>query len=172
LKQFVILGIDPGFYVTGYSILKQDEQGKAFLLDFGYLQMDRKKHLSERVGEFYNFFSEKIPKYEVTQIALETSFLGKNAQTFLKLGYLRGVLYLLANQNGLNLSEFSPTEVKMSIAGFGKASKEQVAMMIMRLFPKLSEVKKVAKDDVTDALAISVCGLWQNRQKNSNFNRF
>lgn len=159
----VILGVDPGFYVTGYSILKQ-EKGKAYLLDFGFLQMKPKDHLSKRVGQFYNLFNEKIRIHEVTDIALETSFLGKNAQTFLKLGYLRGVLYLLADQHSLELSEFVPTHIKAAVTGFGSASKDQVANVVMRLFPRLSEVKKIAKNDVTDALAISVCGLWHLRQ--------
>lgn len=163
--SFVILGIDPGFSVTGYAVLKQDDSGKAYLLDFGYLQMDRKKHLSARVGEFYNLFQEKISTHKVTQVSLETSFLGKNAQTFLKLGYLRGILYLLADQHGLELLEFAPREIKMSVAGFGGATKDQVAIMIMRLFPNLSKVKKIAKNDVTDALAICVCGLWEKRQR-------
>jgi crossover junction endodeoxyribonuclease RuvC len=165
VKQSIILGVDPGFHVSGYAVLKQDENGKAYLLDFGYLQMKPKNHLSVRVGEFYRYFSEKVTAYNVTQISLETSFLGKNAQTFLKLGYLRGILYLLADQNSLGLCEFSPREIKQSVVGYGGATKDQVAMMMMRLFPKLSEVGKIAKNDVTDALAICVCGLWQLRQE-------
>jgi crossover junction endodeoxyribonuclease RuvC len=165
MEPCVILGVDPGFHVTGYAILKQDEQRKVYLLDFGYLQMDPKKPLPDRVGEFYNHFHQKIAQYHVTKISLETSFLGKNAQTFLKLGFLRGILYLLANQNGIALFEFSPREIKMSIVGSGGATKDQVAMMVMRLFPKINEVKAIAKNDVTDALAISVCGLWQLRQR-------
>lgn len=167
--ELVILGIDPGTRISGYSILKRDEKGRAFLLDFGYLQMNSKDHLSRRVGEFFDFFHEKIKIHNVSHIALETPFLGKNAQTFLKLGYLRGILYLLASQNNLQLSEFSPTKVKQSVVGFGGATKEQVAMMVGRLFPKLEEVKKTAKDDVTDALAISVCGLWHT---NNIMNRY
>jgi crossover junction endodeoxyribonuclease RuvC len=162
---FIILGIDPGFSVTGYSVLKQEEGGKAYLLDFGYLSMKSKDSLSIRVGQFYSLFEKIIKKFSVTTVALETPFLGKNAQTFLKLGYLRGVLYLLADQNGLEICEFAPREVKVSVAGFGGATKEQVANVIMRLFPKLSQVKKIAKNDVTDAMAVSVCGLWSARHK-------
>jgi crossover junction endodeoxyribonuclease RuvC len=165
VDSFVILGIDPGFSVTGFAVLKKDAQGKVYLLDYGYLQMSSKKHLSERVGQFYNLFTEKIKTHGVTQISLETSFLGKNAQTFLKLGYLRGILYLLADQHKLGLYEFSPREIKLSVVGFGGASKEQVAAMMLRLFPKLGDVAKIAKNDVTDALAICVCGLWQKRQE-------
>ena len=157
----VILGVDPGFHVTGYAILKKSE-GKTFLIDCGYLKMSSKQSLSKRVGIFYKFFNEKIIACGVREIALETSFLGKNAQTFLKLGYLRGVLYLLADQYGQVLHEFAPCEVKSAVTGFGGASKEQVANMVFRLFPRVSELGVSAQNDVTDALAISLCGLWHS----------
>lgn len=156
----VILGVDPGFSVTGYAILKKDG-GKALLLDYGYLKMSSQKTLSERVGIFYNTFHEKILQQGVTEIALETSFLGKNAQTFLKLGYLRGVLYLLAAQQALVLREFAPREVKSTVTGYGAAGKDQVAAMVLRLFPKLNDVGPIERQDVTDALAICLCGFWQ-----------
>lgn len=160
----VLLGVDPGFSVTGYSILKK-ENGKTFLLDFGYLQLNPKNELSHRVGTFYDFFIEKVKKFNVNQIALETSFLGKNAQTFLKLGFLRGILYLIANQNKLKIHEFSPREIKLSITGFGGASKEQVANALIRIFPALSNLNLTVKEDVTDSLAICLCGIWQSDQR-------
>lgn len=156
----VILGVDPGFSVTGYAILKKDA-GKALLLDYGYLKMSSQKSLVERVGIFYNTFHEKIQQHGVTEIALETSFLGKNAQTFLKLGYLRGVLYLLAAQQALALREFAPREVKSTVTGYGAAGKDQVAAMVLRLFPRLGELGPIERQDVTDAMAICLCGFWQ-----------
>ena len=159
----VILGIDPGFSITGFSILKK-ENGKTFVLDFGFLKLKSTDHLSVRTGIFYSCFKEKIEKFNVTDLAIETSFLGKNAQTFLKLGYLRGILYLLANQNNLKIYEFAPREIKISITGFGGASKDQVALMILSMFPKLNQFGKIEKQDVTDAIAISICGLWKENQ--------
>jgi crossover junction endodeoxyribonuclease RuvC len=159
----VILGVDPGFSVTGYAILKK-EGGKALLLDYGYLKMSSQKSLVERVGIFYNMFHEKIAQHQVTEIALETSFLGKNAQTFLKLGYLRGVLYLLAAQGGLVVNEFAPREVKCTVTGYGAASKDQVATMVLRLFPRLAELGTIERQDVTDAMAVCLCGFWQSKR--------
>jgi crossover junction endodeoxyribonuclease RuvC len=153
----IILGIDPGFHVTGYGIIKKEGR-TTYLLDCGYLQMASTKPLSERVHIFYTFFMQKVGDYAVTDLALETPFLGKNAQNFLKLGYLRGILYLISHQHQLKLHEFAPREVKQSITGFGGASKDQVARVIMQLFPKLHEQKK---QDVTDALAVTLCGLWK-----------
>ena len=86
--------------------------------------------------------------------------MGKNAQNFLKLGYLRGILYLLSDQYNLEIFEFAPCQVKSALTGFGGASKEQVARVILRLFPKITEPQK---DDVTDALAVTLCGMWQQK---------
>jgi len=73
---------------------------------------------------------------------------------------LRGILYLLANQHQLQLHEFSPREVKQAVTGYGAARKEQVARVIMQLFPRLKEPKK---EDVTDALAIGLCSIWRQK---------
>lgn len=152
----IVLGVDPGCRIAGFSVLKKDQRS-AFLLDCGYVSMSASKPLHERVGIFHDAFESLICKWQVTDLALETPFLGKNAQNFLKLGYMRGILYLLAHKHKLVLHEFSPMQVKQSVTGYGSASKEQVARAILQLFPKLSAPDK---SDVTDALAVSLCGLW------------
>src|SRR6185369_12388178 len=102
----VVLGIDPGFRISGYGILKKTDSA-TYLLDHGYLALPQTQSLVVRTGMFHDFYAEKIARWQVTDIALETPFLGKNAQNFLKLGYLRGILYLLAHKNNANLHEFS-----------------------------------------------------------------
>lgn len=154
-----ILGIDPGWHFTGYGILRKHER-TVFLVDYGYLSMSTSKTLAERSGIFYDYFQEKIHVHGVTDLALETPFLGKNAQNFLKLGYLRGMLYLLSNKNNLLLHEFAPRQVKQAVTGFGGASKDQVSRVMMQLF---SNAIKAKKYDVTDALAVTLCGLWQSK---------
>lgn len=153
----IILGIDPGFSVTGFGIAKKDGHS-VYLIDYGDLSMSSSKSLAYRISHFYTFFTQKIVDHTVTDIALETPFLGKNAQNFLKLGYLRGILYLLSQQHNTNIHEFSPREVKMAITGFGGASKEQIAYVIKQLFPKMLTPHKL---DVTDAIAVTLCGMWK-----------
>jgi len=158
--ETIVLGIDPGLRISGYGVVKK--QGRnAMLVDCGYLSMSSSKSLVERIGIFYQFFLTKINEWHISDIALETQFLGKNAQNFLKLGYLRGIIYLLSNQNNIVIHEFSPREIKQSLTGFGGASKEQVARVMMQLFPRLQQQKKL---DVTDALAITLCGLWKSKR--------
>jgi crossover junction endodeoxyribonuclease RuvC len=155
----IMLGIDPGCRITGYAIAKK-EGTKVFLLDYGFLRLGATHDLHMRIGIFHRFFTEKIEKLGVTDIALETPFLGKNAQNFLKLGYLRGVLYLLADTHKLGLHEFGPRQVKQALTGFGGAEKEQVARVLLRLFPAM---KLPEKFDVTDAIAVTLCGVWQQQ---------
>jgi len=157
----VILGIDPGFTITGYSIL-QKNKNSVIMLDHGFLKLPATQSLDARIGIFHDVLSEKIKLYGVTTIALETPFLGKNAQTFLKLGYLRGILYLLAHQHKTSLCEFAPRQVKQTVTGYGAASKEQVAKVLSMLFPA---IPKPLKEDVTDAIAVSLCGLWSLENK-------
>ena len=158
----VILGIDPGFKCAGFGILKKEGR-QALLLDYGYLSMSSSDTLVTRIGEFHHFFEEKIITHNITVIALETPFLGKNAQNFLKLGYLRGIVYLLAHKHQLALQEFAPMQVKQSVTGFGGATKDQVARVVLQLFPGMELPKK---EDVTDALAVTLCGLWSSNQHN------
>lgn len=152
----IVLGVDPSFTATGYAILQQ-HGNKQQLLHFGYIPLPTSKKLDERIGIFYDFFTKIIQEYKVTRISLETPFLGKNVQTFLKLGYLRGVLHLIAYQQKVEITEFAPREVKLAVTGFGAAQKDQVSRMVCMLFPLLPQQKLY---DVTDAIAISLCGLW------------
>ena len=163
------LGVDPGFSITGFGVMRKN-QNRVDLLDCGYLKMSSSDSLVTRVGIFYNFFCEKITTHQITHLALETPFLGKNAQTFLKLGYLRGILYLIANQNNIPIFEFAPKEVKTTVTGFGGASKEQVAVMVTRLFPNLQKNFSLSKHDITDALSVCLCGVW-TAQTQANFSQ-
>ncbi len=154
----IILGVDPGLQVSGFGIIKKDSS-KSTLLDCGYLKMSSAKPLAERVALFHDFFLKKLNDWAVTDLSLETPFLGKNTQSFLKLGYLRGILYLLAHKQGITIHEFTPMQVKQSVTGFGAASKDQVARVVLQLFPNL---KSPEKADVTDAIAVTLCGLWRS----------
>lgn len=156
----IILGVDPGLGVTGFALLKKNDRTTS-LIDYGYVRLAPSQTIAVRIGMFYDFFNQKIIQYKVTHIALETPFLGKNSQSFLKLGYLRGILYLLGNMHSLSIHDFSPCQIKQMVTGFGGASKEQVARVVLQLFPTLRQPEKF---DVTDALAISLCGLWHHKQ--------
>ena len=155
-----VLGVDPGLSFTGYSIVFEIKES-IFAVEYNHKKFSSKDSVKDRIGQFYEFILAKIEEHAITHIAIETPFLGKNAQTFLKLGYLRGVIYAIAFQKKLNVFEFSPTQVKQAITGYGGASKEQVAKVLLMLFPKMYIPEKA---DATDALAIGLCGIWSKEK--------
>ena len=153
----IVLGIDPGLSITGYGIMKKEKQ-RTDIIDYGAVRFSSKNPLEIRIAQFYETFHEKLAKENITLIALETPFLGKNAQNFLKLGYLRGIIYLLAAQNSIPIAEFTPRQVKQAVTGSGAAPKEQVARVLTRLFKGFEAPKTL---DITDALAVALCGTWK-----------
>ena len=104
---------------------------------------------------------EKIPAWELSFLVFERPFLGENVQSYVKLGYTHGLVHMLASRHNLPLVEFSPSEIKKAVTGSGVASKEQIARFLMRLFPQLPPADTL---DVTDALAVALCGLWRMKQ--------
>lgn len=156
----IILGVDPGTRFAGYALLKKDAQ-RIYLLESGVFKMSPTAPLHERVGHFFAFFNQKMSTHAITHLALETPFMGKNPQNYLKLGYMRGILYLLAAQHKLHLAEFAPREIKQAITGYGGADKEQIARILSRLFPSFA--KPGSLHDETDAIAVSLCCLWHTK---------
>lgn len=157
VKPRIILGVDPSLVASGYAVMRC-AQGKTELLEYNVLTMSSQQSIAERLALFFDFFQEKIVQYQVNEVALETPFLGKNAQNFLKLGYLRGILLLLAQQHTCAVREFSPRQVKLAVTGYGGAEKEQVARVVKQLFPGMV---MPAKLDISDAIAVTLCCLWQ-----------
>ncbi len=152
----IIMGIDPGVRFAGFAVMKKEGQ-VIQILDSGYLALRPTCPLPDRIAQLYDFFNNKIVQFSVDTLALETPFLGKSPQNFLKLGYVRGILYLLTSKYSLVLHEYAPTQIKQAITGFGGASKDQLARVIHKLFPKM---KATDRFDITDAVAITLCGAW------------
>ncbi|RMD46302.1 MAG: crossover junction endodeoxyribonuclease RuvC, partial [Aquificota bacterium] len=128
----IILGIDPGNYSTGFSFLKIDD-GNAELIFSGTIKSKKKPENLKKIFEELNTLIENyLPK----EIALESSFYGKNPQSLIRLGEVRGIILLLSAVKNLPVFEYTPQQVKNSITGYGWASKEQVLTMVEKIFNK------------------------------------
>lgn len=147
-----ILSIDPGFSFTGWAIIDK-EDSRATLVKYGVLKFKKSLSIANKLYELYFILFDMISVNNITHMALETPFLGKNAATFLKLGYIRGILYLLSQIHRLTVSEFSPKEVKLLVTGYGDSDKEAVCRAVMKLFKGLEQPEKY---DITDAIAIGL----------------
>jgi crossover junction endodeoxyribonuclease RuvC len=149
----VILGIDPGTIATGYGII-EIRRGRAGLVACGLVKNGSAKPMPARLKLIHESLAGVIREFRPDQVAVETAFCGKNAQSALKLGQARGVAILAAVAADLPLAEYSPREVKKAVAGNGNASKQQVQYMV-RSYLAIGEPPPPF--DVTDALAVAIC---------------
>lgn len=146
-----VLGIDPGSIKTGYGIL--DSEGNRLRhIDHGLVK-PKQTEFTGRLHELFMGMSDVIVKYQPDVVAIEDVFMAKNASSALKLGQARGALIAACCHAGLKVHTYSPTAVKQSVVGFGRAEKHQVQHMIQRI---LSYQEKMA-EDAADALAVAVC---------------
>ncbi len=148
----ITLGIDPGTLFTGFGLVEQN--GKSFrAVDYGVIATNAKDEMPKRLKQIYDALSSVIETYRPAKVSLETAFFGKNVQSALKLGQVRGVVMVLAMNYDLPISEHAPREVKKAVTGNGNAAKEQVEFMVKKLL-SLHDVK--IRADAFDALAIAL----------------
>lgn len=159
-KERVILGIDPGTNVLGYSIIEQ--RGKqSQLLKMDVLVLGTKEDLSTKMKKLFDQITEIIDIFKPDILAIEAPFFGKNVQSMLKLGRAQGICIAAAFSRSIPFVEYSPRKVKQSITGNGAASKEQVANMLQRMF-NFETIPSYL--DATDALAVAVCHSYQKEE--------
>ncbi len=165
----IIMGIDPGFAITGYGVVKY-EGNKFSVLDYGAVMTEASMKLSQRLLVLYNDLETLIERFKPEAIAIEELFFNKNIKTALNVGHGRGVAVLAAAKSGVDIYEYTPLQVKQSVVGYGRAEKAQIQQMVKAIL-NLSAVPK--PDDVADALAIAICHGNSHRMGailgNSNF---
>jgi len=155
-----ILGIDPGSRNLGYCILHWD--GKNFsLLEAGLLKI-KTKELQEQIIEFVEGIDMILKAHQIDEVAIEDIFFAYNPKSVLKLAQFRGALSLKILQDIGYFYEYTPLQVKKAVTGNGKASKEQVAFMVKRLFGIKKEIKPL---DITDAMAIALTHLQRVKMR-------
>ena len=154
-----ILGIDPGLGTTGYGIIS-NINNEMELVDFGTIKTSPKDSLSKRLKIIFDDISELIIKYKPSIFSIEEIFYSNNVKSSLLLGHARGVAIAAAATNDIIVYEYSAKKIKQSLTGNGNAHKEQVKFMVKNLL-KLQEAPK--SHDASDALAIAICYILQNK---------
>lgn len=155
----VALGIDPGTAATGYGVVRSRGESLA-LVTCGVITTAPGLPLSERLQTLYVGLLELIDRYRPTEAAVEALFFNKNVRTALAVGQARGIALLAAAHRGLTVSEYTPLQVKVTVVGYGRATKGQVQNML----PVLLHTTFVPEpDDAADAVAIAICHLHLSR---------
>ena len=124
-----ILGIDPGTAIVGYSIV-DFEQGKYIVKDYGCIYTSKDEDMPQRLEKIYDSLENIIKIWKPDDMAIENLFFFKNQKTIIEVGQARGIIMLAGQKNGLNLFSYTPLQVKMGIAGYGKAEKKQIQEMV------------------------------------------
>lgn len=164
----VILGIDPGMALVGYGIIstnrhalqKQDIHEKPKVMDFGCIATSPSLSTADRLEIIYQEVKKLIKQHQPDVLSIENLFFFKNAKTAMPVSQAKGVILLAAAQHRLSIMEFTPLQVKMTVAGYGKAEKKQIQEMTQRLLDLSSfDIKKHhrKKDDASDALGVALC---------------
>ena len=148
-----IFGVDPGSVRTGYGCI-EIHGSRHRLLGCGVVSLSPKLAFSEKLEVLHSKLVALLEKHKPNALVVEDLFLAKNARSALKLGHVRGVVLLAGAQAGIPISEYTPTEVKLAVAGYGRAEKHQVQKMVTLL---LGLEKPPSPLDVSDALAVAVC---------------
>ncbi len=161
----IIIGIDPGIAIVGYGIIEYSNS-RFTTLAHGSIQTPAHTDTSARLLTIYNELDALIKMYHPETMAIEELFFGHNHTTMVPVAEARGVIMLCAEQNGLSIGEYTPSQVKQSVVGYGNAVKKQVMQMIALLL-RLENAPKL--DDTCDALAIAVCHAHQSGSRMRSF---
>ena len=148
-----IIGIDPGYAIVGYGILDYD--GNKFkVVEYGAITTNAGENMFDRLKYIHDELNAVIERTKPDFMAIEELFFNSNQKTAINVAQARGVLLLSAMNHGVEIYEYTPLEVKQSVAGYGRADKNQVQQMV-KLLLGLDSVPK--PDDTADAVAIAIC---------------
>ena len=148
-----ILGIDPGYGITGFGIV--DAQRNNFqLLQYGAITTPAGTDFPLRLQMIYNDMTELLQVAKPDVVAIEELFFGQNVTTGIGVAQSRGVILLAIQQAGVPIFQYKPMQVKQAVVGYGNATKHQVQDMTKRLL-HLNAMPK--PDDAADAIAIALC---------------
>jgi crossover junction endodeoxyribonuclease RuvC len=149
-----ILGIDPGLNITGYAILETERDGPK-VAEAGIVRGRSKASLSSRLAEIHDGVADVIAAFHPSAMALEQLYSHyEHPRTSILMGHARGVICLAAAKAGIEVTNYSATQIKKVLTGNGRAPKSQIQAAIQR---ELRLTKLPEPADVADALAIALC---------------
>ena len=150
----LVLGVDPGSKVTGYGLVEKEGHRMIFV-HAGTIRTSQERPFYERIDEIFRSVTEIMTRFRPQEMALEDIFFAKNVKSALKIGHARGAVLIAAVQCGIKIFEYTPLEIKKSVVGYGRATKEQVRAMTQVIL----KLKTQPDLDASDALATAICHL-------------
>lgn len=173
----IILGIDPGTATTGYGLIRvpDDILNRQFnydidLIDYGIISTPKDTLMEKRLVQLHTQIEALLGQFNPDMIAIEMLFFGANTRTAISVGQARGVVMLSAGLHNVPIHEYTGLQVKLMVAGAGRADKKQVHEGVRNFLGKKGQKsmelskpmdgntrKKSFNDDAADAVAIAIC---------------
>ena len=148
----VILGIDPGIATVGFGVIETEVSASRYVA-CGIISTPAGERIEKRLWEIFEGMGELIGKYRPDALAIEELFFTNNQKTAVNVAQARGVILAAAEKYSVPIAEYTPLQVKVAVAGYGKAPKPQI-MEMTKIILHLSEVPR--PDDAADALALAI----------------
>lgn len=146
-----ILGIDPGSRITGFGVIEVVE-GRVSYVTSGCIRVEGER-LPQKLKSIFESVGEIVAEFAPVQMAIEQVFMRNNVDSALKLGQARGAAICAGVTRGLEVFEYTPTQIKQAVVGKGHADKAQVQFMVRALL----KLPGVPQEDAADALACALC---------------
>ena len=150
----LVLGVDPGSIATGYGLIEKKNNRMA-CIHSGAVTSSHKTPFHQRIHHIFQDMVEIMTRYRPQELAIEDVFFAKNVKSALKIGHARGAVLIAAVQCSVKIFEYTPLEIKKSVVGYGRATKEQVCSMVQVIL----NLQKPVSYDTSDALAAAICHL-------------
>jgi crossover junction endodeoxyribonuclease RuvC len=158
----LVIGIDPGTAITGYGLVKENQDGSLSLVEYGAVVTPAEVPMPQRLLKLYRQLKDILLLHRPQSGAMEKLFFQRNVTTAISVGQGRGVALLAMAEVGLDVAEYTPLEVKQAVTGYGGADKRQIQNMVRAL---LNLERIPDPDDAADALAVAICHVHSARMR-------
>ena len=155
-----ILGVDPSLRSTGYAIVEGD-RNKQKVIEFGLIKTRSTESLEDSLKHIAASIEKIVREHTPDCLAIENIFTARNSRVALQLGHVRGVVILVCTSCGLETFPYAATRIKETVAGYGRASKEQVQHMVTRTLG----LTETPPTDAADALAAALTHFYWYQQE-------
>lgn len=148
----VIMGIDPGFGIMGWGVIKLTGE-EVSLIDYGAIETDKDQEFGQRLCYINDQLASLFNEYKPDDIAIEELFFAANVTTGLKVAAARGIALMRATYYHGQVFNYKPNQIKIAMTGGCKAKKKEMQAAVGKI---LNQEQKIKPDDAADALAIAL----------------
>lgn len=162
-RDLTVLGVDPGLTRCGVGVVRGSVGRPLTMVDVGVVRTPADLDIARRLHQLEVALEARIAEHRPDVVAVERVFAQHNVRTVMGTAQASAIAMVVAARHGIAVHLHTPSEVKASVTGSGRADKAQVAQMVTRLL-RLAEAPKPV--DATDALALAICHVWRGGASN------